>query len=120
MAALIQAALQTGAEAIHPGYGFLAERAEFSALCREQGIKFIGPAPESIDLMGDKAAARTTMTAAGVPVSWLVAWLYFSTARSASRYTPCSFAWTSRSRAFLSATGEAEAWVEWARERRGG
>src|SRR5665647_2808184 len=45
MPALIQAALQTGAEAIHPGYGFLAERAEFSALCREQGIKFIGPAP---------------------------------------------------------------------------
>jgi len=69
MPALIQAALQTGAEAIHPGYGFLAERAEFSALCREQGIKFIGPAPESIDLMGDKAAARTTMTAAGVPVT---------------------------------------------------
>jgi len=69
MPALIQAALQTGAEAIHPGYGFLAERAEFSALCREQGVKFIGPAPESIDLMGDKAAARTTMTAAGVPVT---------------------------------------------------
>ena len=69
MPALIQAALQTGAEAIHPGYGFLAERAEFSALCREQGVKFIGPAPESIDLMGDKAAARTTMTAAGVLVT---------------------------------------------------
>jgi acetyl-CoA carboxylase, biotin carboxylase subunit len=69
MAALIQAALQTGAEAIHPGYGFLAERAEFSALCRAQGVKFIGPSPESIDLMGDKAAARTTMTAAGVPVT---------------------------------------------------
>lgn len=69
MPALIQAARQTGAEAIHPGYGFLAERAEFSALCRENGIKFIGPAPESIDLMGDKAAARATMTAAGVPVT---------------------------------------------------
>src|SRR5665647_373180 len=51
-------------------------------------------------------------------VSWLVAWLYFSTARSASWYTPCSFAWTSRSRVFLSATGEAEAWVERAKERR--
>jgi len=69
MPALIQAALQTGAEAIHPGYGFLAERAAFSALCREHGIKFIGPSPESIDLMGDKASARATMTAAGVPVT---------------------------------------------------
>ncbi len=69
MPALVQAALQTGAEAIHPGYGFLAERAEFSALCREHDIKFIGPSPESIGLMGDKAAARATMTAAGVPVT---------------------------------------------------
>ncbi len=69
MPALIQVALHTGAEAIHPGYGFLAERAEFSALCREHGLKFIGPAPESIDLMGDKAAARATMAAAGVPVT---------------------------------------------------
>ncbi len=69
MPALIQAALQTGAQAIHPGYGFLAERAEFSRLCREQGLKFIGPSPESIDLMGDKAAARATMTAAGVLVT---------------------------------------------------
>ncbi len=69
MPALVQAALQSGAEAIHPGYGFLAERSEFSALCREHGLKFIGPAPESIDLMGDKAAARATMTAAGVPVT---------------------------------------------------
>ncbi len=69
MPALIQAALQSGAEAIHPGYGFLAERAEFSRLCREQDIKFIGPSPESIEMMGDKAQARATMTAAGVPVT---------------------------------------------------
>ena len=69
MPALVQAALQTGAEAVHPGYGFLAERAAFSALCREHGLKFIGPSPESIDLMGDKASARATMTAAGVPVT---------------------------------------------------
>ncbi len=69
MPAIVQAALQTGAEAIHPGYGFLAERGEFSALCRDHGLKFIGPAPESIELMGDKAAARATMTAAGVPVT---------------------------------------------------
>jgi len=69
MPALVQAALQTGAQAVHPGYGFLAERSAFSALCREHGLKFIGPSPESIDLMGDKAAARATMTAAGVPVT---------------------------------------------------
>ncbi len=69
MPALVQAALQTGADAVHPGYGFLAERAEFSALCREHGLKFIGPAPESIELMGDKAAARATMATAGVPVT---------------------------------------------------
>jgi len=67
--ALIQAALQTGAQAIHPGYGFLAENAEFSGLCAQQGLKFIGPGPESIARMGDKASARTTMTAAGVPVT---------------------------------------------------
>ncbi len=69
MPALIQTALQTGAEAIHPGYGFLAERAEFSSLCRDNGIKFIGPSPESINLMGDKASARATMMAAGVPIT---------------------------------------------------
>ncbi len=69
MPVLIQAALQSGAQAIHPGYGFLAERSAFSELCREHGVKFIGPGPESIDLMGDKAAARATMTAAGVPVT---------------------------------------------------
>ena len=69
MDALITAAKTRGAQAIHPGYGFLAENERFSALCREEGITFIGPAPESIALMGDKAAARATMTAAGVPVT---------------------------------------------------
>ncbi len=69
MPTLIQAARQTGAQAIHPGYGFLAERAAFSDLCREHDIKFIGPSPESIGRMGDKASARATMMAAGVPVT---------------------------------------------------
>ena len=69
MPTLIQSALQTGAQAIHPGYGFLAERAAFSALCREHDIKFIGPSPESIGCMGDKASARATMMAAGVPIT---------------------------------------------------
>ena len=66
---LIMAALTHGADAIHPGYGFLAENADFSRLCAENALTFIGPGPESIELMGDKAAARATMTAAGVPVT---------------------------------------------------
>ena len=67
--ALIAAAATHGAQAIHPGYGFLAENAGFSRLCAANGIKFIGPRAESIELMGDKATARATMIAAGVPVT---------------------------------------------------
>ena len=67
--ALIAAAATHGAQAIHPGYGFLAENAGFSRLCAASGIKFIGPRAESIELMGDKATARATMIAAGVPVT---------------------------------------------------
>ena len=67
--ALIAAAATHGAQAIHPGYGFLAENAGFSRLCAANGIKFIGPRAESIELMGDKATARATMITAGVPVT---------------------------------------------------
>ncbi len=65
---LIAAAEVTGADAIHPGYGFLAENAEFSAICADHGIKFIGPSPETIRLMGEKSLAKETMRKAGVPV----------------------------------------------------
>ncbi len=68
MSAILSAALTTGAEAIHPGYGFLSENAAFCRLCREQGIVFIGPPPEVIEKMGDKDMARKTMKEAGVPV----------------------------------------------------
>jgi len=65
---IIAAAEVTGADAIHPGYGFLAENAEFSAICADHGIKFVGASPETIRLMGDKSLAKDTMAAAGVPV----------------------------------------------------
>ena len=68
MNAIIQAAKNTGAEAIHPGFGFLSENAEFARLCEENDIVFIGPSYKSIEMLGDKAAAKKTMAAAGVPV----------------------------------------------------
>ena len=64
---IIEAALQTGAQAIHPGYGFLAENSEFARACADNDLVFIGPAPECIDSMGDKSSARETMKACGVP-----------------------------------------------------
>ncbi|SHG66908.1 acetyl-CoA carboxylase biotin carboxylase subunit [Flavobacterium defluvii] len=67
MSNIIAAAEITNADAIHPGYGFLSENAKFSKICQEHGIKFIGAAPEMIDRMGDKATAKETMKAAGVP-----------------------------------------------------
>jgi len=66
--AIISAAEVTGADAIHPGYGFLSENAEFSRICAEHGIKFIGASAEMINAMGDKATAKDTMKKAGVPV----------------------------------------------------
>ncbi len=65
---IISAAEVTGADAIHPGYGFLSENAEFSQICADYGIKFIGATAEQINGMGDKATAKATMKAAGVPV----------------------------------------------------
>lgn len=65
---IISAAEITNADAIHPGYGFLAENAEFSSICREYNIKFIGATPEQISKMGDKSSAKATMKAAGVPI----------------------------------------------------
>ena len=64
---IIAAAEITNADAIHPGYGFLSENAKFSKICSEHGIKFIGASPDMIDKMGDKATAKATMKAAGVP-----------------------------------------------------
>lgn len=65
---IISAAQITGAEAIHPGYGFLAENANFSEICAESDIKFIGPSPEMINAMGNKSFAKETMKKNGVPV----------------------------------------------------
>ena len=65
---LISAAQITGADAIHPGYGFLAENANFSAICAESDIKFIGPSPDMINAMGNKSFAKETMKKNGVPV----------------------------------------------------
>jgi acetyl-CoA carboxylase biotin carboxylase subunit len=65
---IIDIALKCGAGAIHPGYGFLAERADFAQDCQDAGLAFIGPKPSAIAAMGDKATARTTVSSAGVPV----------------------------------------------------
>ncbi|TGE34230.1 acetyl-CoA carboxylase biotin carboxylase subunit [Desulfosporosinus sp. Sb-LF] len=65
---IISAAELTGVDAIHPGYGFLAENARFAEICESCGITFIGPSPEAIENMGDKAKARKTMIESGVPV----------------------------------------------------
>src|SRR5215475_5571198 len=65
---IIEAALQTGAEAIHPGYGFLSEDPDFAEICTKQGLVFIGPPPEVMAQLGDKASARALMARAGVPV----------------------------------------------------
>ncbi|MEP1291944.1 MAG: biotin carboxylase N-terminal domain-containing protein, partial [Nitratireductor sp.] len=66
--AVIAAARATGAEAIHPGYGFLSENADFAEACQAAGLVFVGPPPDAIRVMGDKAGAKAVMVEAGVPV----------------------------------------------------
>ena len=66
--AILNAARESGADAIHPGYGFLSENADFARACRDAGITFVGPSPEAIELMGDKIESRRTMQKAGVPI----------------------------------------------------
>jgi len=68
-AGIVNLAVQTGCDAIHPGYGFLSENAEFARLCEEKGVTFIGPSSEVIHKMGDKTQARDSMRAAGVPIT---------------------------------------------------
>ena len=65
---IIAACRETGAEAVHPGYGFLSENPKFAEICESCQLKFIGPAPDTIRRVGDKALARSTMATAGVPV----------------------------------------------------
>ncbi len=65
---IIAVAKEAGADAIHPGYGFLAENPAFARACRDAGLAFVGPSPESMELMGDKAAARRTSAEVGIPI----------------------------------------------------
>ena len=69
MERIVRAAQEVGAEAIHPGYGFLAENADFARLCEKEGVVFIGPNSAALELVGDKVRARQTMEKAGIPIT---------------------------------------------------
>ena len=68
MAKILDAAKQSGAQAIHPGYGFLSENADFARLCQQAGICFVGPTPDVIESMGDKLRSRKLARKAGLPI----------------------------------------------------
>ena len=67
MSKILEVAAEAGVDAIHPGYGFLSENAEFARACADAGFTFVGPPPEAIESMGDKLSARAVAKAAGVP-----------------------------------------------------
>ena len=66
--AIVDAARRAGAEAVHPGYGYLAENGDFARACEDAGLVFIGPTPENLDLAGDKIKAKNIISEAGVPI----------------------------------------------------
>ena len=68
IARVLDAAVRTGSQAIHPGYGFLSENAEFAAACKRAGVVFLGPPARAIEVMGDKITAKNAVAAFGVPV----------------------------------------------------
>ena len=68
IAQIVAAAKETGCDAVHPGYGFLSERAAFARACAEAGLTFVGPSPDHLDLFGDKARARQAAAAAGLTI----------------------------------------------------
>ena len=68
MAQVVEAACTSGCDAVHPGYGFLAENGDFARRCAQAGLTFVGPAPGTLDLFGDKVAARAVARRCGVPV----------------------------------------------------
>ena len=65
---IVQVGLQSGCDAVHPGYGFLSENSEFATKCEAAGMKFVGPAPSSLDVFGDKVSARKLAVQHGIPV----------------------------------------------------
>ena len=101
---IVEAALSVGAEAVHPGYGFLAENAEFARAVEDAGLVFLGPRPETIDLLGDKRRARAMAKAAGVPV--VPGWEGDPTDRAAARKAAEEIGWPVLVKAALGGGGK--------------